>query len=62
MGRKFKEYQFTNKIERITPTRIVIYRDTYDTQIDFKSPEECLSRFIELENELEEAMEFGRNN
>ena len=62
MGKNFKEYQYINKIERVEPTKILIHRDTHSTQVDFKSPEECLKRFIELENELKEAWNFGRDN
>jgi len=61
MGKNWTDYQFVNNIERVSPKKIVIYRDTYDTEIDFNTIEECLDRFIELKNEMKEAMTFGES-
>lgn len=58
MGKKLKEYLHVFRIERTSPKQIVIRRETYDTIMDFDTAEECLKRYIEIQNEYKEAMTF----
>jgi hypothetical protein len=59
MSNKWNEYQYVMKIERVSSKTIKIYRTTFDTIIQFEDSQECLDRFIELENEHKEALSFG---
>jgi hypothetical protein len=58
MGKNFRVWKTTERVLRTNETTITIINVKYKTTIEFKDPNECLRKFIELRKDYEDAWRF----
>jgi len=58
MGKNFKDWIHVERIERTNETTITIIGIKLNTTYEFKTPQECLKKFLELRKEFEGAWKF----